>query len=493
MGRKPETPTTPDMRVEIVRLRSTGMTRNAIAERLGVPPSRIKTVLSEERFVLPMETRQANAYAMKLAKNPDAMALMRRSLTPEVVSRRNEAIRSRYENDNVLRALKGTQSSAWWSGLSSDEKVRYLDGRRSAIEASSGVSDYRHRFVGDKTFNEFIHGIAALHGGRCLDVYTGSKIPMAFECSAGHVFKTIPNVVQQGHWCPSCAHVGPSKGQLEVYGYVQALAPDVLLGDRRVIAPMELDVYDVRAACAVEYSGLYHHSDAVQTERTRHLRKALMCRAAGIKLLAVFEDEWRTKRPLVEAMIRWRLGRFSGVRLNARDLELVRLDRNCDFEEFFDRNHLDGHALASFAYGLRHNGRLVCCASYRTNFNGELEIARLATDYDVAVRGGAGRVIAAQSGDLITFSNNRLSDGAVYRRLGFEHVADNPPSYWYTDGVERIWRFRCRRRNDPEILAAFPTETLQARGGVFSREFFGDDRPLFKIYDYGHRKWRRVV
>jgi hypothetical protein len=79
----------------------------------------------------------------------------------------------------------------------------------------------------------------------------------------------------------------------------------------------------------------------------------------------------------------------------------------------------------------------------------------------------------------------------VYRKLGFELVAANRPSYWYTDGVTRVWRWRCRRSNDPEVLARYPTEEAQCRAGVQSRAIFGDDRPLYRIEDYGHLKWRR--
>jgi hypothetical protein len=212
-------------------------------------------------------------------------------------------------------------------------------------------------------------------------------------------------------------------------------------------------------------------------------------------LLAIFEDEWTNKQDLVKAMIRHRLG-VLGTKLRASKLDLRRLDTNAHFESFFERNHLDGHARASYAYGLFLGDKLISCLSVRTNHQGEREIARLATDYNYHVYGGAGRLVKAalrEEGKLITFSNNRLSVGDVYRQLGFTLVQENKPSYWYTDGVQRIWRFRCRRINDPAILAQFPeiehTEKAQAAGGVFSSILFGDRRPLWRVADYGHRKW----
>lgn len=76
--------------------------------------------------------------------------------------------------------------------------------------------------------------------------------------------------------------------------------------------------------------------------------------------------------------------------------------------------------------------------------------------------------------------------------MGFKEIErPDKPSYYYTDGFHRIWRFRCKRNNDPEILERHPTEKAQALAGVFSQKLFGDDRALFRIEDYGHKKWIR--
>jgi hypothetical protein len=312
---------------------------------------------------------------------------------------------------------------------------------------------------------------------------------------------TKPNQVQQGQWCPSCANGGPSKPQLEIFEYVKSLVPgeEVLLSDRTAIGPLELDIYVPSRRFGFEYDGLLYHSSCFSSDDRpynpkRHQKKALACRGAGVKFFAVFGDEWEWKPDLIKAMIRWRLGVFAGQKLNARDLELKRLGKNSEYKEFFGRNHIDGHANASFAYGLFLGAKLVLCVSVRRNHAGELELARLATDYDFSVRGGVSRLLAAVKQEvqcpIVSYSNNRLSSGGVYEKLGFIKLAENAPSYYYTDGKVRIWRYRCKRINDPEILAKYPTEKAQALGGVFSRMYLGHSRPLYQIHDYGHQKFR---
>lgn len=320
------------------------------------------------------------------------------------------------------------------------------------------------------------------------------KDKYTWKCSNNHEWAaTYSDIKTKNSGCPSCSKK-ISQGHLEIIDYLKQLQINFKINDRKILSPLELDVSAPEYNLGIEYNGLYWHSESGPSFKTNsHYLKYKACQEKGIKLLAIFEDEWKNKQELIKAMIRWRLGKFNGENLNARDLELRRLDKNIQFESFFNRNHLDGHSMASYAHGLFKDNKLVCCVSIRKNFNKELEICRLATDYDFNVRGGAGRLISAikkeLNGPLISFSNNRVGNGSIYKNLGFSLIQENGPSYWYTDGEVRIWRFKCKRINDPEILSKYPTEKSQAAGGVFSRMYLGKNVPMYRIEDYGHKKW----
>ncbi len=339
---------------------------------------------------------------------------------------------------------------------------------------------------------EFMSVLAESRGGQCLGSYSGSKVKLNWKCHKGHEFEMIPNAVQQGQWCPHCAFVGPSRAQVEINDYICSVVPEyeIFMGNRTAIKPLELDIWIPELKFGLEYNGLYWHSDA-HLASGRHLRKALACQQVGVSLLAVYEDEWKRKPELIKAMIRWRLHKFSGETRRGSELDLVRLDHNREFKDFFNRNHIDGHTKATYAMALVEDGVIRACASFRTNHNREFELARLATDYDFQIHGAAGKLLASAPRPLVSFSNNRLSSGNVYEKLGFEEVtvSGDKPSYWYTDLRQRIWRFKCRRINEPEILAAYPTQKLQLAAGVISERIFGDRRKLYRIEDYGHRKW----
>jgi hypothetical protein len=481
-------------------LKNGGLSSKEIAKRLNVPLYLVKRNGKFNDFELVRKNIKSGIAA--------------------VLPARNESIK-RYWNSDEGKVRASERSFKFWDGLESSGKKDDFVRQRKDSYVASGAADRwltevrpkakaaaLRSFLGeDESFQAKYNSIAEAHGGKMVGSFVHSKEAVEWECANGHRWMTIPNAVYNGTWCPRCAHVGASRGQLEIADYVKSLGFELdqsrgdgsnksLIVNPKTKCFMELDVYVPSARFAIEHSGSFCHSDYFREREERHVTKAVECRKAGIRLLAVFDDEWTDKKELVKAMIRHRLGVLPAIKVRASKCQLRKLSHNVEFAAFFDRNHLDGHARANVAYGLFLEGRLVSCLSIRTNHQSEIEIARFATDYDVHIYGAASKLVTAALSDyeeIITFSNNRLSTGDVYSKLGAALLQENPPSYWYTDGHKRIWRTKCVRINDPDILAKFPevphTEKDQARAGVIGFKLFGKPTPLYKVEDYGHRKW----
>jgi predicted transcriptional regulator len=496
---------TEETKTKVIELRLQGMARNQISIELGITPAAVKNILIAANVTIPAEQRQANSLA---AKPTDAMAKMRQHITTEHRKLVGEKNRVTYQ-DPALKALKSKQSQNWWAGLSETDKAFYLAKRQVSIENSQAVKAYRNNINGTDNpkskstlkrlgFTDpeaWMDSLAKDRDGKYLGGFVSTMEKCKWKCSQGHEFEKRPGtILYNNQWCPDCTNK-ITKPHQEIIDYIKTLVDEseIVPNNRGALdGRMELDIHLPKYKFAIEYNGLIWHSDCFGDEANgRHYKKANLCRKAGISLLAVFGDEWNTHQDLIKSMIRWRLNKFDGTYLNARDLVLTRFTPK-EYAGFFERNHLEGNVKSSYGLGFRHQDRIVMCASFRTNFNGELEIARMATDYDFCVRGGASKILSNVTGAVVSFSNNRLSIGNVYEQLGFAKVdRKEQPSYWYTDGHTRIWRFRCKRDNTPSILAEYPTEKLQARGGVFSKKLFGDDRPLYRIEDYGSIKWVR--
>ena len=61
--------------------------------------------------------------------------------------------------------------------------------------------------------------------------------------------------------------------------------------DRTVIYPQELDIYIPKLTLAIEYNGIYWHSIEHNNDKDYHLKKSLLCREKGIRLIHIYEFE----------------------------------------------------------------------------------------------------------------------------------------------------------------------------------------------------------
>jgi hypothetical protein len=327
--------------------------------------------------------------------------------------------------------------------------------------------------------------------------YKNNKTKLQIECSQHGIFKMRYNDFQQGCKCPICA-TKISKSHEEIIYYIQQnYKNEIIVNDRSVLEGKEIDIYLPKAKLGIEFDGLYWHSEKLKPKAKEENKKKIQSvQQKNINILMIYEDEWKDlkKQELIKSMIRHRLGIYNK-KFRASKLQIRKLDKNNQFKDFFESYHLDGHVNASFAYGLFLGNELISCMSFRKSFTDKCwEIARFATNYNYLVYGNASKIIKQFKQDvgekLITYSNNRLSHGNVYKKLGFKEITKTTdPSYYYTDFKTRLWRFKCKRINDPLILSKYPTEKDQAEGGVFSQKYLGHNKPLYKIYDYGHRKW----
>ena len=327
--------------------------------------------------------------------------------------------------------------------------------------------------------------------------YKNNKTKLELECPKHGVFKMNWGHISGGHSCPKCQNITSKQHQEIIHFLKKIYNKKIIVNDRKMLQGKELDIYIPEFNFGIEFDGLYWHSEKVKPNAKKMNKEKIdIVQKNNINILMIYEDEWLNpiKKKLIKNMIKYRMG-FFGQKIRASKLTLKKLNKNKDFKDFFNKYHLDGHTQASFAYGLFDNNELISCMSFRKSFSDKCwEIARFATNYNYKIYGNASKIIKKFKEEynekLITYSNNRLSLGKTYEKLGFKEVTKTKePSYYYTDFKTRLWRFKCRRINNPEILSKYPTEKAQAEGGVFSKKFLGHSRSLYKIYDYGHRKW----
>jgi len=118
------------------------------------------------------------------------------------------------------------------------------------------------------------------------------NITTSWKCGRGHVFKSRYNSLQQGQGCPRCVH-HISEPEAELRELVRLALPETIGNIRGLLKnkKFELDIYLPSLKKAVEYDGWRH---TLEANRERDARKDRECVEAGIKLLRVTHEEYRS-------------------------------------------------------------------------------------------------------------------------------------------------------------------------------------------------------
>jgi hypothetical protein len=318
--------------------------------------------------------------------------------------------------------------------------------------------------------------------------YISARQILPFRCRTHSCeFKTqvhYGSKARDDNQCPKCKLIGVSRAEQEIYDFVKQYFPAAILNDRKTLYPFELDIHIPEKALAIEYHGLYWHSEQQKNKRD-HLEKFLLCKEKGIQLLQFFEDEWRDKQNICKSIIKAKLGVLED-RIHARKLTVVESSSENKklFGECFSLNHLQGNCRHIKAFALIDElGVIQQCISLRRPFisgpKRVIEIARSVSKVNTSVVGGFQRLLKRCVGwaavnnyeVLLTYSDCRYSHGEAYRKAGFEFIGPTVVDYFYTDNVNRFNRFKFR-----------------AKDGQTEKEIAKENN-VYKIYGAGNYRW----
>lgn len=330
---------------------------------------------------------------------------------------------------------------------------------------------------------EFIHRAKLVHGGRYdydNAAYDGVFAKVEILCDVHGAFQQSPDRHMAGNGCPKCASSGPSTPELEILEFVKTLDPEAVGSARDVIPPQELDIYSEKHRIAIEFNGLYFHSELFRDQKY-HLGKLLSCREKGVDLIQVFEDEWNdpVKREIVKSIIKARFGKFDR-RIYARSTEAAELTAK-EARKFFDQNHIQGFASAKMYLGLKHGGEVVAAmilssprsAITKSKEKYDLELVRFVSKIGVQVQGGFTKLLHRVKGNrVVTYCDRRLFNAGGYGKCGFVKVRDNAPEYYYVKKQSRLSRHGFRKSNLNEKLTNYDpsaTERDNMRANGFYR------------------------
>jgi len=262
--------------------------------------------------------------------------------------------------------------------------------------------------------------------------------------------------------------------------------------DRTVLNGKELDIYIPDKKIAVECNGIYWHSADMMgyQKSSKHFNKWKECLENGIQLLTFWEDQIVKKPEIVKSIILSKLG-FFNKRIYARNCD-VKLVSTKESVDFLNTNHLQGNVHSSVKIGLYYNNELISIMTFgkirkifnKKNING-FELYRFCNKIGYQIIGGASKLFKHFINQynpiyIESFSSNDISNGNIYKRLGFDICKTGFGSYWYIDKkLNRYHRYKFRKS---ELKKLGIDDKL-------SESKIMENLSYFKIYDSGQTKY----
>jgi len=259
-----------------------------------------------------------------------------------------------------------------------------------------------------------------------------------------------------------------------------------------IIKPNQLDIFIPSHNLAIEFNGLYWHSEQYKPNNY-HLNKTESCEKQGIQLIHIFEDEWLFKQDIVKSRLLNIIG-LTQNKIYARKTEIKEV-LSLQSKEFLTKNHIQGSINAGIKLGLYYNDELVSVMLFNkprlgigTSYDG-YELSRFCNKLNTNVIGGADKLLkyfikSYQPNQIISYADRRWSQGNLYEKLGFELKVVNKPNYSYICGKIRKHRFGFRK----ELLKKEGFDTINKTEHQIML-----DRGIYRIYDCGTKTYQLKI
>jgi len=258
---------------------------------------------------------------------------------------------------------------------------------------------------------------------------------------------------------------------------------------RDMISPKEIDIYVPSLNLAIEYNGLYWHSEVSGKKHTKyHKDKTDACSLLGIKLIHIWDAEWEQKKDLVKGRLLSMCGLGSSIAGRKCTVKLVP-DKNT-VREFLDKNHIQGWCPSSKNYALYHQDEIVSLMTFgksRFTKGVEWELLRFCNKIGHRVQGGASKLFKSFINDvspssIVSYADLRWNTGGLYETLGFTHSHTSSPNYFYTKNYSTLEnRVKYQKHKLSGILETFDP-ALSETQNMFNN---GYDR----VWDCGNSVW----
>lgn len=346
----------------------------------------------------------------------------------------------------------------------------------------------------EKSQEELVAELDAIYGENRYDFsrldYTHHRKLVVVTCNKCHyTFNKTPESLRKGYACPRCA-LSETKPEREVIDYLHSIGfNDLVLKSRSFIPPLEIDIFIPSVKIGIEINGLYYHSELKIQDKNYHHRKYIACKEAGIRLIQVWEDEWRDRKTTVCNLLANALGVNNNKRVFARKCNITEVLR-AEAQTFLETNHIQGFSSGQTYCGLRYQDELVAVAVFGTN-----KSLRADTNTHELIRYASSRLVVGGMGKLVnwyyhkynkpitTYSDNTKFTGDSYRKIGFKAVKEVKPEY------QTVWDSCSIRKSKSCTAKSKLAKIIPNMDWNKTEHEICLENKIYRVYDAGKVKW----
>lgn len=287
--------------------------------------------------------------------------------------------------------------------------------------------------------------------------------------------------------CENCRKRNYSIAEKELVQYIRDLGFTVE-EEVRIAGNYSVDMVIPEKGIAIDYNGLYWHSDRYR-DKWYHYNKMVLCRdRVGLDLYYIWEDWYKERPDIVKSWLRNLLGKSNDIKIGARECKAGYVN-TASAIDFLNKHHIQGAVSCSYYMALYKEGiGIAALMAYSVTSKG-LYVQRYCTS--CKVQGGFSKLLnevlkTVNVDTVYTFSDNSISSGSLYASTGFIIDSELDPDYSYLVGNKREHKFNYRK-------ARFEKDkNLYYEDGMTEKEL-AEVNGLYRVYDAGKVRWVKYL
>lgn len=316
-------------------------------------------------------------------------------------------------------------------------------------------------------------------------------------CPKNHIYSVrLHDFMTKKSRCVSCSHQ-TSNAEKEILKFIQQYhigAKKVKFYELNNDAPKEyrnkeLDIFIPELNLAIEYCGLYWHSEVSgEKKANQHSNKLKWCREQNVRLITIFEDEWLTRQEQVKNLLLSVL-KIHNVKIGARKCSIKQISKE-QAKQFININHIQPLYTCEVSFGLFFNNILIGAITgnnHHRNGQTSFVLQRLCFTSGYQIPGGASKLLKALTNyakekgytKLVSWSDSRISEGSVYEKLNFKFKIEYKQDYSY------VLNGCYNKRFSKQSLKKTQEEKLTGKTEPVLRK----EQGYYRIWDCGKKLW----